>query len=116
MASVSLSIAVFLQNLPVDIVLADRGFDKADSFEMYQPDFIFQPSPRGKNQLTALEVEETRSIADVWIHVERIIGMVRQKYTILQDTLPVDCVITRIVPLLTVLLELLVHFVTYVTL
>ncbi len=46
--------------------------------------------------VTALEVEETRSIANVRIHVERVIGLVRQTCTILQGTLPIDYVTTRI--------------------
>ena len=42
-----------------------------------------------------MEVEETRAIANVRIHVERVIGMVRQKYSILHGTLPIDFVIKR---------------------
>ena len=81
--------------LPGDVVLADRGFDIADSVGMYQARLHIPAFTKGKNQLTALEVEETRSIANVRIHVERVIGMVRQKYTILQGTLPIDYVTTR---------------------
>ena len=42
-----------------------------------------------------LEIEETRKIANVRIHVEQVIGNVRQKYTILKDTLPIDFVTSR---------------------
>ena len=35
-------------------------------------------------------MEKTRGIANVRIHVERVIGVLRQKYTILQSTLPID--------------------------
>ena len=34
--------------------------------------------------------EKTRNIATVRIHVERVIGVLRQKYTFLQSTLPTD--------------------------
>ena len=53
---------------------------------------------KGKDQLTASEVEETCAIANVRIHVEQVIGAVRQRYTILQGTLPglpIDFVIKR---------------------
>ena len=38
--------------------------------------------------------EKTRNIATVRIHVERVIGVLRQKYTFLQSTLPTDYLCT----------------------
>ena len=50
---------------------------------------------RGKSQLCPVDVETTRNIgAHVRIHVERVIGLLRQKYSILSSTLPIDFVKT----------------------
>ena len=38
-------------------------------------------------------MDAVRRLSRVRIHVERVIGMVRQKYTILQSTLPI-CTLT----------------------
>ena len=43
----------------------------------------------GKDQLHPLDLEETREIANVRIHVERVIGALRQKYSILKGELPI---------------------------
>ena len=81
--------------LPGDIVLADRGFDIADSVGFYQARLHIPAFTRGKKQLSAKEVEETRKIANVRIHVERVIGLVRRKYSILQGILPIQLVTAR---------------------
>ena len=41
---------------------------------------------RGYDQLASVDVENARKIADVRIHVERIIGSVRQRFQILSVT------------------------------
>ncbi len=86
----------FLHNLlPGDVVLADRGFNISDSVGMLQARLHIPAFTKGKSQLDALEVENTRTLANVRIHVERVIGLVRQKYAILKGTLPVEYVTKR---------------------
>jgi len=61
-------------------VLAHRGFDIiAESVSLKQASLHIAAFMRGKEQFSTLEIEETRSIANVHIHVERVIGCVRQK-------------------------------------
>ena len=48
---------------------------------------------KGKSQLNPVDVEETRGIANVRIHVERVIGLIRRKFTILEGTLLTDFLI-----------------------
>ena len=59
---------------------------------MYQAKLHIPAFTKGKTQLSALEIEGTCTIANVCIHVERVIGTVCQKYTFLQGTLPIDFV------------------------
>ena len=74
--------------LPGDVVLADRGFTIQDSVRLYCAEVRLPPFTKGKKQLSAIEVDGGRRLSRVRIHVERIIGMVKQKFTILQSTVP----------------------------
>ena len=75
--------STFLNNLlPGDVVLADRGFDIAESVGFYCAEVKTPAFTKGRKQLSGADVESTRRIASVRIHVERVIGLVRNKYTI----------------------------------
>ena len=76
--------------LPGDIVLADRGFDIRESVGLCCAEVKIPAFTKGKQQLSPMELESTRKIAHSRIHVERVIGLVRNKYTILQSVLPID--------------------------
>lgn len=72
-----------------DVVMADRGFLIDEELKSRGAELTMPAFSRGKHQLDPLEVEETRDIANVRIHVERVIGSLRQKYTFLHSTLPI---------------------------
>ena len=66
--------------LPGDTVLADHGFDIKDSVGRFRATVTLPAYTRGKKQLSGIEVEQTRRIANVQIHVERVIGNVRNTH------------------------------------
>ena len=76
--------------IPGDLVLADRGYDISDSVGILQAWLHIPSFTRGKTQLSAMDIENTRTIANVRIHVE--LGVVRQKYSISNGTLPIEFV------------------------
>ena len=77
----------FLKNiLPGDVALADRGFNVTDCLGAMRASLYIPPFIKGKEQLTAFEVEHSRNIANVRIYVERVIGCVRQRFSILSAT------------------------------
>ena len=81
----------FLEHLlPGDMVMADREFTIAESVGLKQAKLVIPAFTKGKSQLDPVDVEKTRGIANVRIHVERVIGLLRRKYTILEGTLPTD--------------------------
>ena len=66
----------FLDKLsPGDMVMADRGFTISESVGLKQAKFITPAFTKGKSQLDPVDVEKTRGIASVRIHVERVIGL-----------------------------------------
>ena len=71
--------------LPGD-VLADRGFNVEDSVALQGATLDIPAFTRGGDQLPPGDIEATRKLANVRIHVERIIGAVRQRYQILSAT------------------------------
>ena len=76
--------------LPGDLVLADRGCTIQESLMFNQAQLAIPAFTRGKDQLDPVDIGATRGIANVRIHVERVIGLLRRKYTILSGTLPID--------------------------
>ena len=83
----------FLDNIEFgDVVLADRGFNIHDDLAVRGAKLEIPAFTKGKSQLSRAEVETSRRLAHVRIHVERIIGQLRKKYKILQHTLPITLI------------------------
>ena len=98
----------FLQNLvPGDTIVADRGFDIADSVGSYCSNLKTPAFTKGK--LSGTETEQTRRIASVRIHVERVIGNIRQKYSILGCTQPIDFISSETIATLDIMCVCHVH-------
>ena len=76
--------------LPGDIVLADRGFNIEESVAFYCAEVKVLAFTTGKKQLSPLEIEQTRKIAHLRIHAERVIGLIRNKFSILKGLLPIQ--------------------------
>ena len=77
----------YLQHLsPGDVVLTVRGFDVDDSLALHGATLDIPTYTRGHDQIPVDDVEATRKLANVRIHVERIIGAVRQSFQILSTT------------------------------
>ena len=81
--------------LPNDLVLADRGFDIHELVALKHAQLKIPAFTKGRSQLTAYEIESTRKIAHLRIHVERVIGVLTGKYRILNNTIPTEWLIRR---------------------
>lgn len=79
---------------PGDVVLADRGFTMTEEFAMRGVKLMVPSFTKGKKQLTAEEVEKSRQLSRARIHVERVIGRVKDM-KILRDTLPISLVMRK---------------------
>ena len=71
---------------PGDVVMADKGFDIQ---HLLAPKKAIPPFMGGKEQLTLEEEAETRHMASVRIHMERVIERIKN-YHILQGVIPVS--------------------------
>ena len=60
-------------------MIADRGFKIAETIGTYGARLEIPSLTKGKEQLRAEEIESTRMIANVRMHVERVIGNLRKK-------------------------------------
>ena len=72
--------------------IADRGFNIQEAAGLYCAEVRLPPFTKGKKQLNKIDVDFARQLSRVRIHVERVIGFLRQKYTLLESTLPINMI------------------------
>ena len=64
----------FLRNLlPGDFAIADRGFTIHDKVMFYHENLNIPAFTKGKSQLDPVKIEKTLNLANIRIHVERVI-------------------------------------------
>ena len=78
--------------LPGDQILADCGFTIQEIVALKQAEVKLPSFTRGQKQLSKLEVDSSRILSRVRIHVERVIGLLRQKCTFLESTLLINMI------------------------
>ncbi|XP_065640083.1 uncharacterized protein LOC136072707 [Hydra vulgaris] len=79
----------FCQKLyPGDYVLADRGFNIKDELNAVGATLKVPAFTKGRQQLSGWEVDTSRQISNVRIHVERVIGQIK-KFRIIHMTVPI---------------------------
>ena len=69
-----------------DILLADWGFDIQESVSMMCAEVKIHAFTKGASQLSATDAQTTRKLANLRIHIEWVIGVMRQKDTILESS------------------------------
>lgn len=72
-----------------DHIMADRGFQIREDLLLRFCTLIIPPGKRGKSQFTQQEVELTKKVANVRIHVERAINRLKT-YRIVKSVFPIS--------------------------
>ncbi len=75
---------------PGDLVLADRGFTVETEVASRGARLVTPAFLRERKQFPETEVDWTRRVANVRIHIERIIGSIRQNWKILLGPINID--------------------------
>ena len=77
---------------PTDEIMADRGFLIQEDLALQGAKLTIPAFTKGKPQLSQKDVELSRQIANVRIHVERVIGLLKNRYSILQSRIPITLI------------------------
>lgn len=84
----------FLEKLERDdVVLADRGFRIQESVAFSGATLKIPASAMGYDQMPAEDIEDSSKLSSIRIHIERSIGVLRSKFTILNNTILLNLVL-----------------------
>lgn len=61
---------------------------------MYFAEVKISPFTLGEKQLSKFEVDTSRQLSRVWNHVESVIRVIWQKYTIFESRLPINMIVS----------------------
>ena len=78
-----------------DVIMVDRGFNIAETLGTLGTKLEIPSFTKGQDQMWAEDVEDKRVVANVRIHVERVTGNLRKKYSILNGTLTIDYLLSK---------------------
>lgn len=75
--------------------LADRGFQKEvqEACAIRVAKVITPAFTQGAKQMSAKDIESSRKISNVRIHVERVIGLLKNKYKIMKGPIAISTII-----------------------
>lgn len=73
-----------------DIILADKGFTISDIIRAKKATLNIPTFLRNKRQFSPAELETDKQVTSLRIHVERVIGLLRNKYQCISGTISVD--------------------------
>ncbi|KAK5895915.1 hypothetical protein CgunFtcFv8_009569 [Champsocephalus gunnari] len=77
-----------LYHHPGDQILADRGFTLKDEFALLGASLETPAFTLGRKQLPGKDVEESRMKSKFRIHIERVIGVLKRRFHILDGPVP----------------------------
>lgn len=81
----------FLDNIQDgDLIMADRGFLIEDLLRINNASVTYPAFKKKNKQLEPLDAAASKELSSLRIHVERIIGVLRQKFKILSDIIPIS--------------------------
>ena len=84
--------------LPGDLVRADRQFTIQEILMLHKPELAIPAFTKAKDQMDPVDVEQTCGIANIRVHMERVIGLLRRKFTIQEFYQLISCSVTLLVP------------------